>query len=367
MNTKNNIIKNRPLISFCLFAYNQGKYIREAVEGAFNQTYSPLEIILSDDCSTDNTFEIMQEMAAKYEGEHKIILNRNVENLGFGAHINVVVEIAQGEWFAFAAGDDISTNNRIEIIYEELMQTEEPTKIKYIGTGVDSINHKGKFIESFGLNFENELVLSGCMAIYHSDCFKLFQPLDNEVVLEDYVLPFRALLIGKFLLIDKCTVKYRCDTSSDYFDSYVKYLGFQKKLLSAFNQRINDLYFVKKNIDEKLFIDVEILCQNWVKSFMSTTKFDIKNKEKKIIIYQVNFIKRFIMIFIDKETTLLDKIKKLLESFKSIRVTKYYLSMFVNKNAKFSFSEKKLQIDMKNIIDKDIIIKGYNNDFLFKF
>ena len=41
----------RPLVTFALFAYNQEKYIREAVEGAFSQTYEPLEIILSDDYS----------------------------------------------------------------------------------------------------------------------------------------------------------------------------------------------------------------------------------------------------------------------------------------------------------------------------
>lgn len=41
------------LISFVLIAYNQERFIREAVEGAFSQTYSPLEIILSDDASSD--------------------------------------------------------------------------------------------------------------------------------------------------------------------------------------------------------------------------------------------------------------------------------------------------------------------------
>ena len=44
---------DRPLVTFALFAYNQEQYIREAVEGAFSQTYEPLEIILSDDCSSD--------------------------------------------------------------------------------------------------------------------------------------------------------------------------------------------------------------------------------------------------------------------------------------------------------------------------
>jgi cellulose synthase/poly-beta-1,6-N-acetylglucosamine synthase-like glycosyltransferase len=62
-----------PLITLFVYAFNHEKFIREAVEGAFAQTYNPLEIILSDDCSTDRTYEIMQEMAERYSGPHKVI------------------------------------------------------------------------------------------------------------------------------------------------------------------------------------------------------------------------------------------------------------------------------------------------------
>jgi glycosyltransferase involved in cell wall biosynthesis len=47
---------NKPLISFLLLSYNQEEYINDAVDGAFSQTYSTLEIIISDDCSNDNTY-----------------------------------------------------------------------------------------------------------------------------------------------------------------------------------------------------------------------------------------------------------------------------------------------------------------------
>ena len=97
-----------PLVTFVLLAYNQEKYIREAVEGAFSQTYSPLEIILSDDCSKDRTFEIMSKMKEMYNGPHRIILNRNQTNLGIGRHYNRVMELSSGEIVELAAGDDIS-------------------------------------------------------------------------------------------------------------------------------------------------------------------------------------------------------------------------------------------------------------------
>ena len=64
-------------VTFVLFAYNQEKYIREAVEGALSQTYGAMEIILSDDRSTDRTFEIMEEVVAEYTGIHEVILRKN--------------------------------------------------------------------------------------------------------------------------------------------------------------------------------------------------------------------------------------------------------------------------------------------------
>ena len=72
---------DQPMVTFALFAYNQEKYIREAVKGAFSQTYEPLEIILSDDCSSDRTFEIMQEMAKAYQGPHRVVARTNRKNL----------------------------------------------------------------------------------------------------------------------------------------------------------------------------------------------------------------------------------------------------------------------------------------------
>jgi len=105
----------RPLVTFAVIAYKQERFVREAVEGAFAQTYRPLEIILSDDCSPDRTFEIMQEMAAAYDGPHRVRLNRNERNLGLASHFNNILSAASGEILVISAGDDISGPSRVEI------------------------------------------------------------------------------------------------------------------------------------------------------------------------------------------------------------------------------------------------------------
>lgn len=109
-------MSERPLVTFALFAYNQEKYIREAVEGAFSQTYQRMEIILSDDCSTDSTFDILNEMASNYRGSKKIIVRKTEKNRGTLLHVADVAKIAKGNLIILAAGDDISKPHRTKVI-----------------------------------------------------------------------------------------------------------------------------------------------------------------------------------------------------------------------------------------------------------
>ena len=75
---------DKPLLSLLIITYNQEDYIRETLEGAFSQNYSPLEIVISDDNSTDGNFSIIKDMVSEYAGPHTIIINQNSQNLGNG-------------------------------------------------------------------------------------------------------------------------------------------------------------------------------------------------------------------------------------------------------------------------------------------
>jgi glycosyltransferase involved in cell wall biosynthesis len=118
-----NNVESAPLVSFILFAYNQENTVRAAIEGAFSQTYSPLEILLSDDGSQDNTFAIMQEMAQAYDGPHQVRLHRPAQNLGSINHVITAAHLAAGEYIICSAGDDISYPDRASKVVECFLQT----------------------------------------------------------------------------------------------------------------------------------------------------------------------------------------------------------------------------------------------------
>ena len=127
------------LVTFALFAYNQEKYIIEAVEGAFAQTYEPLEIIISDDCSSDQTFEIIKEMAGQYPGPHRVIVRQSQTNRGLVRHIRDVVETASGDIVVVAAGDDISFSQRTK----ELVSLMEKEGAEFAASNYSRIGSDG--------------------------------------------------------------------------------------------------------------------------------------------------------------------------------------------------------------------------------
>ncbi|MBO6206144.1 MAG: glycosyltransferase [Lachnospiraceae bacterium] len=105
---------NNGKASLCIFTYNQKEYIKDAVYAALQQDYSPLEIIISDDGSTDGTYEIVKDLVKEYNGSHEVICRQNNPNLGIREHINkVLYEVATGEYIFMAAGDDISRFDRV--------------------------------------------------------------------------------------------------------------------------------------------------------------------------------------------------------------------------------------------------------------
>ncbi len=111
-------LPSRPLVTLALMAYNQEQMIEGAVGGALAQTYSPLEILISDDCSTDRAFECATAAVDDYEGPHQLRLNRNPHNLGLIGHVNALFEMARGEIVVLAAGDDVSLPERVVRIVE---------------------------------------------------------------------------------------------------------------------------------------------------------------------------------------------------------------------------------------------------------
>jgi glycosyltransferase involved in cell wall biosynthesis len=212
----------RPLVTFVLLAYNQERYIREAVEAALAQEYSPLEIILSDDCSTDRTFAIIASIAKIYGGANKVRLNRNDRNLGISGHINKIMSLSHGEIVVVAAGDDISIPCRTAALVDAWCQRHRVPDL--LCSAYSSMDMDGKPLsEGAGCRIEemnshamakNGHGVVGATAAWTKRVWDRFGLLPESIIYEDQILPFRAMLSGGVVYLDKPLVRYRRGVST---------------------------------------------------------------------------------------------------------------------------------------------------------
>jgi glycosyltransferase involved in cell wall biosynthesis len=217
-------MQERPLVTFALVAYNQERFVRQAAQAALDQSYSPLEIILSDDKSSDQTWSLLREIAGSYAGPHQIVLNQNPANFGLGAHVNAVMTLARGELLVIAAGDDISRTDRTQKIVDAWNQSER--KALSVTSHFKKIDKDGREIGEFRCAFNpasRQLLhrarhgcwnVQGCCHAWHRKVFETFGPLSNYVVAEDRAIEFRSLALGEIALIDDYLVRYRVHDSN---------------------------------------------------------------------------------------------------------------------------------------------------------
>jgi glycosyltransferase involved in cell wall biosynthesis len=207
-----------PKVSFILFAYKQSEYIEQAVRAVLAQDSSPLDIILSDDASPDDTHAKMAQLAKQYEGPHRVRVRRSGENRGFIAHVHDAVAEAEGDFVIVAAGDDISLPHRTaELIrrWEELGRS-----TAFIYSDVEPIDLAGTPVTDWGQVYSGEHTIEsmaggfieapGASSAFTRDLIDRFPPMSADVIHEDRVLPFRAaLLSGVVSHVPKKLVRYR--------------------------------------------------------------------------------------------------------------------------------------------------------------
>jgi len=98
-----------PSVTAILLSYNCQEFIGEALASVLAQNYSQLDIFISDDASQDDTFSILQRDIARYDGPHRIELNRRPTNSGSKtAHLNSVFGRISADILIFFDGDDVS-------------------------------------------------------------------------------------------------------------------------------------------------------------------------------------------------------------------------------------------------------------------
>ena len=108
------------LVSVCIPTYNNEDMIGKTLQSILNQTYKNIEIIIVDDCSTDNTMGVVSSI-----DDNRIILYRNDVNLGMSGNWNRCVSLASGNYIKFICADDILEEDCLEKEIMSFLQNDQ--------------------------------------------------------------------------------------------------------------------------------------------------------------------------------------------------------------------------------------------------
>lgn len=126
-------------VSVIIGIYNCSEYLQEALDSLYAQTFQDFEIILCEDGSKDNTYEV----ALKNQQEHdNIVLLRNPHNLGLNQTLNNCLAVAEGEYIARMDGDDICDPTRFE---KEVKFLDEHPEFAIVSTAMTYFDNSGVF------------------------------------------------------------------------------------------------------------------------------------------------------------------------------------------------------------------------------
>lgn len=210
-------LEQRVVVSGILITYNQAAFVREALNSLLQQTY-PMEIIVSDDASSDETVTVVREVLGVYNGSHRITLRSNIKNLGICDNQNSAIAMAGGELIVLFEGDDVSAPTRVELLTSKYLAARR--EVAALGSGIQKMDVHGCAFEEVSwldlqgdvqLTTENGWTVQGCSLAFRRDCFFDIGPISRHLISGDIALWMRACFVrnGGLALVPAPLVKYR--------------------------------------------------------------------------------------------------------------------------------------------------------------
>jgi glycosyltransferase involved in cell wall biosynthesis len=210
-------MNSQPLISIAACTYNGQEYLVEQLDSLVAQTYPYIEIVVVDDASTDETYSILENYAARYP-QFKIY--RNQHNVGFTENFERAVSLCTGEFIALCDQDDIWLPHKIAL------------QVKAIGNN-EIIYHDSEFVHSDGTTMGRKM--SDVVNLYRGgepEVFLFFNCVSGHSILlhrrlltyalplpagyfHDWWLAYVATNTGTIDFIPECLVRYRQHDKSD--------------------------------------------------------------------------------------------------------------------------------------------------------
>lgn len=212
-------------ISIALCTYNGAKFLQEQLESFIEQTRPPDELVVCDDCSQDNTVQIIEDFSR--DAPFPVFLHVNEKNLGSTKNFEKAISLCTGEIIFLSDQDDVWLPHKIERIEAKFAREKDVAlvfsdaelvdeNLKSMGHTLWSVtfsqNNRRDFVN--GKSFEVLLwqnVVTGATAAFYSKFRQVFMPIPNDIpdLLHDAWIALLIANEAKITFIDEPLIKYR--------------------------------------------------------------------------------------------------------------------------------------------------------------
>ncbi len=306
------ILKKEKLVSVLIPTYNVEKFIKLSINSIINQTYKNLEIIIIDDCSTDNTFNILEKMSLK---DSRIKLFKNDNNLKICKTLNKAFSMSKGDYIVRMDGDDISKLDKIE---RQINYLEKNMDIGLVGVSIININEDGKEISrnKYRKDFSllKKLLRYGTPVLHiwaaRREIYIKLGGYRETLYVEDYDFLSRMVTEG-----------YKFSNLENYYGYYVRMRDGNTVSTNGIRQ-IKAFEYVKKLYIERLNTGNDTYTKENFDRYIKTNEQEEKKFEKALFYFK-NYLK-----FKYKKSSLIFLMKS---AFSSHYLTKALINRFIFK------------------------------------
>lgn len=303
-------MKDNLLISIAMATYNGEKYLKEQLDSIYAQTYKNIEVIVTDDCSTDNTVEILE----KYSKSHGLRYYVNEKNLGFVKNFEKVISLCEGEYIALSDQDDIWKKNKLEILINKIGSNLLIHSDCLIIDENDNIimpswkREQGNLINIKNLFFMN--VVTGCTVLLNKKLLNTALPFPEGIVYHDWWLALCAAKENSICYTPLCLTRYRQHSAQDtgiednkkvfilkrvYFNIKNRYYNIDFHRVIAYKKHIKNLMAVKNNTKydnnyKNILNDAIIYFKDYLNNLFHIKTFLIGMKYNKDIYPHRNYL-----------------------------------------------------------------------------
>jgi len=279
------------MVDILLAAYNGEKYIAEQIDSILNQTFEDWFLYIKDDCSTDNTLDIILKYESQYSNKIRVIKSDEATGSAKDNFFSMF-RYSTSDYMMTCDQDDVWLPNKIEVTYNKMKETAEKsnmdipllvhTDLKVVDENLNLISDslfKMQNLNSGRDNINNLLVqniVTGCTVMVNKKLLSHMNIIPEHAVMHDWWLALIASALGKIVFIEIPTVLYRQHKKNEVGAKNVNRLNYILKRLGNTKQ-------IKKTILDTYIQTSELL--DVLDSRINKSDYEMLNRYSSFLEY----------------------------------------------------------------------------------